>query len=272
MKRKLASSRAEACRQKRGLAGQTAFTLIELLVVIAILATLAAMLLPTLARVKTKAKEANCLSNFRQWAIAANLYGNDNRGRFPMFGDIGNNPWDVASGMVPGMMDYGLTVPMWFCPARSVEFQEANNWFVARTKRPIVNNEDLKTYYNLRFPFGFAILQHSWWVPRAGVRSFLVMGFGEVNTNDSSVPYALRQEDPGSTINPIVTDTLMYQGFMTQADKAYGGHPVRSGDSGFQIQGTDAQSISWGYGDGHAALFRKGKIEWRNYGNWTSFY
>jgi prepilin-type N-terminal cleavage/methylation domain-containing protein/prepilin-type processing-associated H-X9-DG protein len=67
--------------------GAAAFTLIELLVVMAIIGVLAALLLPTLSRVKETAKGTACLSNLRQIGLAVQLYLQENENRMPRIYD-----------------------------------------------------------------------------------------------------------------------------------------------------------------------------------------
>ncbi len=83
------------------------FTLIELLTVIAIIGILAAILIPTVGKVRENAKRARCTSNVRQ--IAALLLNHANQDKFQRFPSIaasagnpvGNNPWDILAKRLP---------------------------------------------------------------------------------------------------------------------------------------------------------------------------
>lgn len=70
---------------------RTAFTLLELLVVIAIIGVLVSLLLPSLSQLKVRARETQCLGNFKQLGVAHKLFLDDN-GRFPPAGVSEINP------------------------------------------------------------------------------------------------------------------------------------------------------------------------------------
>jgi prepilin-type N-terminal cleavage/methylation domain-containing protein/prepilin-type processing-associated H-X9-DG protein len=77
---------------------QQAFTLIELLVVIAIIAILAAILFPVFAQAREKARQATCVSNQKELALAVLMYTQDYDETYPL-----------ANYPAPPSIDAGLT-------------------------------------------------------------------------------------------------------------------------------------------------------------------
>ncbi len=76
-------ARSRACGFGPASVGNGAFTLLELLVVVAVMAILAALLLPALAKARTRGQSVACLNNTRQLALAWTLYADDHDSRLP---------------------------------------------------------------------------------------------------------------------------------------------------------------------------------------------
>jgi len=117
------------------------FTLLELLVVIAVIATLAALLLPALARSKASAYRLKCVSNLRQLGLATHMYWDDNNGNFFRYGGTLTNGGQLywfgwigsgAEGERTFDATQGALYP--YLRGRGVELCPAFNYFMSQLK------------------------------------------------------------------------------------------------------------------------------------------
>jgi prepilin-type N-terminal cleavage/methylation domain-containing protein len=100
---------------------RTAFTLIELLVVIAIIAILAGMLLPALAKAKSKGQRIYCMNSLRQQGLFFQLYTDDFNDTFPGHrneGLVGNSAKILTNWWGQTIIGYAKGQSnLFYCPA-----------------------------------------------------------------------------------------------------------------------------------------------------------
>lgn len=77
------------------------FTLIELLTVIAIIGILAAIIIPTVSKVRQSAQNGQCVSQLREWGRVISLYALENKGNY-----YSKNWASVADSDAPGGISY----------------------------------------------------------------------------------------------------------------------------------------------------------------------
>lgn len=162
-----------------------AFTLVELLVVIAVIALLAALLLPTLADGKDKARSIQCLNNLHQWGLAYRMYADDNNDFLPRRGQGVQVLFQIDR-----TEDWFNALPPYFSIPTFQQLVTNSNKPTAHSQSificPIANDPG-EEYF---LPYAMNMNLSPWFLPRASKFAEVVQPATVVAMADAPGPYA----------------------------------------------------------------------------------
>ena len=221
---------------------RSAFSLMELLVVIVIISVLAAMLMPTIKLVRSRALQLNCINNQRQVMLGIAAYAHENEGMTPAA--AGNFPaWNspfatsVTALLYLGYIDAGKVVAWSGGGCMNPPSMRWPNAVSCTAFKPLYNPNPtgtLYTMYNVRWTFG-GPFNGEMFVYNNG-------GSAILGTLRSTIPYLA---DTVVTANPV------FSGYYWAPNYQANGIGIRMGHSGRTVSG---------YADGHAASNSKAQM------------
>jgi prepilin-type N-terminal cleavage/methylation domain-containing protein/prepilin-type processing-associated H-X9-DG protein len=196
------------------------FTLIELLVVIAIIAILAAILFPVFAQARSKARQASCLSNTRQLALAMLMYADDYNEVLPL---SFCNPWNDQT--LPGAKPYPMVM------ISDTVGYDAMTWgFGPATLDYVKNTKTFHCPEDKQGTNGYSYAAPSLWTNNPGESATSSLGFNGSDTHEGAMA---RIDQPADTIivacapyNPLTELQGYRRAFINSnfVDGAYGGY------------------------------------------------